>query len=420
IDGSPVQSRVMVGDDGETFGGVWIEAPDEAPQVVERAPMAVSLVVDTSGSMSGEKIRNARMAASSLLENLHDGDVVSIYGFSDHVHEIAAPTSLSPGTRGSLIRRIQGLRAGGGTNMHGGLSTGIARMQHAPRSHEVRRVVLISDGHANIGPSDPPSLGSLAANGTEWGAQITSIGVGLDYDEQTLGALALNSSGRLYHLEAPHQMAQILEEELHLLAQTVATDAYIEVVPAPGVRILEGTTMGSEVENGRLRVNLGSVHAGQRREVLFRAKVDTDRPGGRQLARARLVYKTQNEGERQVQQRPLRYEVTRDRSEASGSVQPRVQAMVSNYNASQAQLRAAEALNQGNRAQADADLEEAERELDRATSYDFGDDAVQGQLEKRRDRVRQIRGRAGSAASPSDARGAALEANDAAFEAQGY
>ncbi len=418
IGGSPVRTRVVVGADGETYVGVWIDAPD-APGRQERPPMALSLVVDTSGSMSGDKIQNARIAASSLLESLQDGDIVSIYSFDNGVREIAAPTTVSTNTRGTLMQSVQYLHAGGGTNMYGGVQVGVNRLASTPATHTVRRLVLISDGHANIGPSDPYSLGNLAGNATEYGVQVTGIGVGLDYDENTLGALAVRSSGRLYHLEQPHQMAQILQQEVQLLASTVATDAIIEINPGPGVTILEGVTTGAEISDGRLRVPLGSVYAGQQREILFRARVTASRTGNRNLATARFVYRTPDDDhERRTQEVAIGYEVTRDQVAAQGSAQPRVQAMVANYRAAEAQRQAAVALNAGNRAEAERQFEFAE---DALVEGAMAAPAAQREvMQQRLDRVRSNRGRARRATTPAAARGAALESYDAAMEAEGY
>ena len=95
IQGSPVRTQVQVGANGETYVGVWIDAPNQAPGAVAqvRPPMALSLVVDTSGSMSGAKIQNARMAAASLLETLADGDIVSLYAFSNALDLVCQITS---------------------------------------------------------------------------------------------------------------------------------------------------------------------------------------------------------------------------------------------------------------------------------------------------------------------------------------
>lgn len=153
IDGAPDSTQIIVDGSGDTFVGVWVHAPD-APRRGDRPPMALSLVIDTSGSMSGEKIANARMAAQSVLETLQEGDIVSIYGFSDAVTEYASPTVIGRGSRQSLMAAVQGLEATGSTNLYDGLRAGIARVGQAPASHTARRVIVLSDGQANVGPSD--------------------------------------------------------------------------------------------------------------------------------------------------------------------------------------------------------------------------------------------------------------------------
>ncbi len=419
IGGSPAQTRVFVGADGQTYVGVWVDAPDSVA-VTERAPMAVSLVIDTSGSMSGDKIQNARMAASSLLESLADGDIVSVYAFSNAVMEIAPPTVLGPDNRGWLMQRVGMLQPQGGTNMYDGVRVGESRLAEAPPSHPIRRLVVISDGRANIGPSDPHSLGMLAANGTEWGAQVSAIGVGLDYDERTLAALAVQSSGRMYHLEHPAQMAVILEQELQLLAQTVATNAWIEIVPAPGVQVMDVVTPGARIEEGRVRANLGSLHAGQSREILFRARVATDDRGARELASARFVYEDPaNAGTEQSQSVRLSYEVTADRSVAQSSAAPRVQAMVASHEAAQAQLRAAELLNNGRNEEAARQLQFAGDQLDAAAEAAPPSPARE-RLMRQADDARRGSARARSAATPAESRATSLEMNDSAYGAMGY
>ncbi|MEC7518392.1 MAG: VWA domain-containing protein [Myxococcota bacterium] len=418
IDGSPVQTRIRVGADGQTFVGVWVDAPHQVTARRARAPMAVSLVVDTSGSMAGDKIQNARMAAASLLENLADGDIVSIYGFSNQVTEFAPPTVVSASSRGPLMQRIQQLYASGGTNLYGGMQAGISRMGQAPGSHPVRRVFLISDGHANIGPSDPHSLSNLAAGATEFGTQITGIGVGLSYDQATLSAMVVRSSGRLYHLAQPHQMASILQEEMSLLSQSVAVNAYIEVIPAPGVRILEGATTGAVLENGRLRLPLGQVYAGQHREVLFRAQVDTRREGSQPLAHARLVYMEPGQRGTQTQEAVLRYQVTRDASAAARSRAPRVAAMVANHEATEAQMRAAELMRSGQGQQAAAQLAQARSVLDAAAEE--APEAEGRALRERAQRMERSRARASSAQGAPAQAAAAYEFADEAMAAEGY
>jgi len=420
IGGSTQQTRVFGGADGQTYGGVWVDAPEGVVVSEERAPMALSLVIDTSGSMEGQKIAHARMAAASLIESLHDGDMVSIYAFSNSVSEIVSPTTIGAGTRSALGRSVGALNASGGTNMYDGIRVGESRLAEAPASHPIRRLVVISDGHANIGPSDPASLGQLAAHGTEWGAQVSAIGVGLDYDERTLSAMAVRSSGRLYHLEHPAQMAVILEQELELLANTIATNAWIEFVPADDVEILDVVSMGGRIENGRVRVDLGSLHAGQSREILMRARVPTSGTGTRSVGSARLVYQDPDAQDEHEQRVSLAYEVTDDRAGASASTAPRVHTMVATHEAAQRQLRAVELLNEGRGAAAARELEFAEEAVSGALQAAPADSRAAERLRRQRDSVRRGRNRARTVTSPAAGRSEALEQNDAAYEASGF
>jgi Ca-activated chloride channel family protein len=290
-------------------------------------------------------------------------------------------------------------------------------LSRAPATHPIRRLVIISDGRANIGPSDPQSLGSLAAQGTEFGAQVSAIGVGLDYDERTLAALAVRSAGRMYHLEHPAQMATILEQELDLLAQTLATNTIIEIVPANGVRILDVESIGATLEGGRVRVPIGALHAGQRREVLLRAEIDTERLGRHSAGTARLSFDAPGAG-RQVQTARLDYQIVADARAAQDSAVPRVAALVANHQAAEAQLRAAEALNQGRN-------EEAARQFDFAADVVAGAMAEAPEAEQRHmsEQVQQLRGRSTRAARPMSApaaRSLSLEANDEAMSGMGY
>ena len=415
VGGSPYQAQIRVDANGDTWVGIWVDAPAVAPQVRARAPMAVSLVIDTSGSMAGEKIDNARMAVSSLLETLGDGDIVSIYGFSNGVMEIAPPTVLSQASRAPLMQAVSRIVAAGGTNMWDGMQVGIARMAQAPATHAVRRIFLISDGHANIGPSDPVSLGNLAAGSTENGTQITAIGVGYDYDQTTLAALAVRSSGRVYHLGQSHQMASILEQELDMLSRSVAVNAFIEVQPAPGVTLLEGATSGAVIDNGRLRFPLGSVAAGQQREILFRARVNTARLGARQLATARLVYETPDERARREQSVQLAYEVTRDEARA---VAPRVAAMVADHEAVAAQRRAAALMQQGQAQQAAVVLRQAEASVQQQAQA--APPAARARMQERAGSLGRASSAAGAATSAPEMRQRSYDFADEAMSAEGY
>ncbi len=424
---APVQTDVLENSDGSTWVGFWIDTPAQAGATA-RPPLDVALVVDTSGSMSGAKIESARMAAASFLDGLSDGDLVSLYSFSDSVTELAPPTVMSAGTRAELLRRVRGLYAAGGTNLHDGLLAARMATDRAPDSHPVRRIVLISDGRATSGNTDSGAIGDVAAQATEHGTQVTAIGVGVDYDEAMLNTMAVRSAGRMYHLEAPQQMASILHNELELLGETVAANVMIEFTPGEGVVIEDSDTVRIDRRGGVVRVPLGSLYSAQHREVLLRARIPTTGANARSLGRARLVWQRPQESTvREDAPMELSYNLTRDAAAPARSTQERVQAMVVSWEASQSQLRATQLLNQGQAERAEAELAHAEQRIQQAQAqYHFSDDTVRGSLARQSAGIARGRAAASSAsqapaaARPARARAAALENNASAMDALGF
>lgn len=423
--GAPGVNTVAVGAATETHLGLWIDVPQG--QQVARAPLDLALVVDCSGSMAIEnRLDHAKMAASSMLETVRDGDIVSVYAFSDQVYEFAPPTVVSANSRGVLMSAISRMQTMGGTNLYAGLQAGETRAMSAPPSHSVRRVIVISDGMANIGPSTPEELGALAAQGTDHNVQVSAIGVGLQYDERTLGALAMRSSGRLYHLEQPSQMAAILQTEFDRLANTSATDAYVELTPAPGQELIGVESAQFErAPDGKLRVPLGALFSGQHRELLVRTRVQVQREGAMPVATARLVYRDVSGGRAQrAQQLALSINGTLDpsRARAPAAQDARVNAMVASHDAAQAQLRAVALLNQGQATQAAQEFERVEQQLRRAqASAAAAPASVQANIARQAEGVSRSRVRAAEAARrPASSRAAALGANADAFSAMGY
>ncbi|MCC6553323.1 MAG: VWA domain-containing protein [Polyangiaceae bacterium] len=418
IGGAPSQTVIFAGDDAQISVGIWIDAPAEAPRG-PRAPLALSLVVDTSGSMAGDKIEHARLAATSLLESLAAGDIVSMYSFSDGVTEIAPPTEVEPSAMGDLIAQTRHFEAMGSTNLYDGLRAGERTAGAAPRTHAVRRVIVISDGQANVGPSSPQELGDVAAQGTEAGVQVSAIGVGLDYDEQTLGALAVRSSGRLHHLERPSQMASILDQEVRLLSATAATGALLEIQPAEGVRVLGAELVDAREVDGALRVGLGTLYAGQHRELLIRIQVRAAVVGDRELLTARLFYRPRWDlPERRVQAISLRATASEDREAAAKSTEPRVRAMLARHEAAEAERRAAALLNEGRNHEAAAVLDQAQTDLSRAAG-EVPIEAEQELLSAQAAQIGRVKDKASKATTRQAQQAAAKEGYGYSFSDEG-
>ncbi len=417
---------VLAGGASQTLG-VWIDVPKLAHAA--HVPTAVALVVDTSGSMAGDKIVRAREAARTLIEKLSDGDVVSVVAFSDHARDLVAPTRLDARTRAMILGTIGELQADGATNLFDGLARAETLARMAPASHLVRRVVLISDGRATAGTIDTQAIASLAESGVAHGAQVTALGVGLDYDENALNALAVRSSGRLFHLGDPAELGGIVSSELALLQSTMATSAEVEIVPAPGVRIegVSGALRGAWGQNGALRVKLGTMFGGQHREVVVRYRLtDGAVEGTRALATARLVFSDVLDGGVQRSQEVIvRGSLTQNAGLVAEHRDPTVQAMLANEATFALASAAREQIAGGRFDEADAQLASAESQLREAASK------AKGEGERRRvlwqaERVAGTRAAAAKAAAapaamrPSAGRAASLMANDTSMDAAGF
>ncbi|HEY8078449.1 MAG TPA: VWA domain-containing protein [Labilithrix sp.] len=425
--GAAPEGDLLASGTRETFLGVWVDIPQAKP--VNRPPMEVALVVDVSGSMAGSKIENARNAATQLVNGLRDGDIVALDAFSDHARTIVPPTRLDRSTRSEILSQISQLRPEGSTNIFEGLSLAEGQMQAAPQTHQLRRIVMISDGQANVGPSSPEILGSVAERGLRFHSQVTSFGIGIDYDERTLDALSVRSSGRLFHIENPEQTAKILKEEMNLLDGTVASDAFVEIVPAPGIAV-EGadgvrTEWRNDGERPTLRIPLGALFAGQHREALVRVRI-TDpsvfEGHSRSVASVRLRFKDATEGDlERVQEVVARTALSNDATAVASAKSERANAIAAVMSASKAQLDAAQSVNSGNFVDADKELAKAQIAL-ASQAQASKDDAQKKRLQAAADKVAVSRAAtAGAAAAPAPAKRArALEINADAMHSAGF
>jgi Ca-activated chloride channel family protein len=435
--GAAAASNVVAAGTSDSVVGVWIDVPSvPAPRPAtghqqsaakRHARAAVALVIDTSGSMAGSKIDSARAAATALVRNLSDGDIVAVETFSNEATDRVAPTTLTAASRPHIERAITELTAGGGTNLFDGLRLGEVRLAGMPATHAIRRVVVISDGLATVGPSSPEILGAVAARGVEEGIQVTALGVGLDYDENTLNALAVRSSGRLYHLTEPREMSSILAREIQLLDSTMATHAFVEVIPAPGVTLLGAEGARADWSNGRsLRIPLGTMFGGQHREMLLRLRVSATEGASGPLASVRLHFRDPAEGSLdRVQEVVARYEGTGDALAIEKNKNHKTHAIMAVQAAAQTAVAAAQEVNSGRYESAEQQLAAVETKL-RETARHSTDHSQKQRMMAAADSMGSARRAARdaaiapSAAKPSPKRAGALEINSAGMRAAGY
>ncbi|MEM7650190.1 MAG: VWA domain-containing protein, partial [Cyanobacteria bacterium P01_A01_bin.70] len=193
--------------------------PPPLPQDTERPALNLSLVIDRSGSMGGAKIARAREAARFAIENLLPSDRLSIVLFDNQI-ETLVPSTLAT-EKNSLLSQLDQVKARGTTALHAGWVEGGLQVSQYLNPDQLNRVILLSDGLANVGETRPDAIATDVHGLAQRGVSTTTLGIGDDYSEDLLAAMATSGDGNFVHIAAAEQLAAIFETELSGLAATL-------------------------------------------------------------------------------------------------------------------------------------------------------------------------------------------------------
>jgi Ca-activated chloride channel family protein len=237
-----------------------------------RTPLNLAVVLDRSGSMTGPKIEKARQAALQLVDRLRPEDVFSFVVFSDEARLLLPAQHVED--REALKDRIEGVQAGGSTALYAGVKMGADQLEEYFSSKRINRVILLSDGLANVGPSTPSDLRQLGRQLAEQGISVTTIGVGDDYNEDVMAGLAEASDANYYYVQDTEKLPEIFARELGGLLAVAAREVRIEVVCPRGVTPLGFVGRPETFEQQRAVVKLSQFAPGQERALFLRCRVD--------------------------------------------------------------------------------------------------------------------------------------------------
>jgi Ca-activated chloride channel family protein len=202
---------------------VRIQLRSTGDKPAERPHLSVHLVLDVSGSMAGESITNARAAAAALVDKLAPTDDFSLVTFSNEA-TLKVPDGLVGARREAIKKIIADIKEGGGTNIGDALTLGYTQAAAKTIPDDaVRVVLLLSDGHANMGITAPDRLAKLALDAFQKGIQTSSFGLGPDYDGALMSAVAAEGAGGYYYLRDAAQIAPALATEIDKRLDPVAT-----------------------------------------------------------------------------------------------------------------------------------------------------------------------------------------------------
>jgi Ca-activated chloride channel family protein len=263
------------------------------PVSSDRAPVNVSLVIDRSGSMSGEKIANARKAAIAAISHLRDSDIVSVITYDSSVQVVVPATKLTD--RSDVIRKLQSISVGGSTALFAGVSKGSSELRKFLDRQKVNRVVLLSDGIANVGPSTPGELGRLGMSLAQDGISVSTIGLGLGYNEDLMAELANRSDGNHKFVEHPYQLASIFNKEFNNILSVVAQDIQITINCANGVRPVRVLGLNADIHGQQVVTSFNQLYAEQEKYLVLEVEIPAHSAGvTQQVASVDVLYANMN------------------------------------------------------------------------------------------------------------------------------
>lgn len=324
-----------------------LQAPTSKTQAT-RPPHTLVVVLDRSGSMDGGPLDAAKAALHALVGRLDAQDRFGLVTF-DHDVEVAVPCA--PLTDRDVVRNaVDGVYARGATNLSSGLVRGIELARDA-KGDGGATVLLLSDGCVNGGESDPAKLGRFAQTVREEGTTITTIGIGLHYDETILAAISAGGAGNAHFAETTDEITGALGQEVDGLLDQVVQAASLTVRPGDAVRSVQlfNDLPVSEIDGGFV-VELGDFVGGEERRLLLR--VDVPAMAGLGLASVcdlRLRWTDVDTLQTQTVDVPVHVNVVPGDQAAGRMANPTVRTEFEYQRAQKSRKEAAEALSRGDR-----------------------------------------------------------------------
>ncbi|MCC6952711.1 MAG: VWA domain-containing protein [Deltaproteobacteria bacterium] len=280
------QTKLVQGDNGVVTVEVNIDTPTSKQAVGLSRPMDLVVVLDRSGSMAAEnRLPYAKAAIRELISSIATSNVgqrsdgvastqFALVSFDDTAKVEIPLASIDAGSRDRLLRQVDALVPGGGTNMGAGLQ--MAQGLISTADHRLRKVILLSDGEANVGISDPSGLADISATLNQSGAVVSSIGMGLGFNEVTLSRIADRGAGNFSYLESLASLGTILDKDLKSSLAVYAQSSELEFTLPQGVKLEDAS--GYPIRSGASGdvISTGQLLSGQSKRFYLTLRVPTD------------------------------------------------------------------------------------------------------------------------------------------------
>lgn len=289
-----------------------------------RTPVNVAFVIDRSGSMQGARIAQAREAAIMAINRLLPTDIASVVIF-DNVVDVLVPAQpvSDPAHFTDLIRQVT---VRGSTAIHAGVLQGAAEVMKFKEPRRLNRVVLLSDGAANIGPVRPEEFAILGRALLSQGISVTTIGLGLGYNEDLMLQLARASDGNHAFAREPTDLVQIFNKEFDDVLASCAQTVSVDVELRPGVKAVRALSRDGNIEGQHAQFALNQIYAATEHYVLLEVAIDGAAPGAadQELGVVKVAYTNPASGAKATLDAPIRARFSAEEAEVKKAFDPKV------------------------------------------------------------------------------------------------
>lgn len=287
------QTKVVQGTDGEIYLKLTLE-PDGSLSAgaAERKPTDFVVVLDRSGSMAEKnKMTYAHRAIESLIAQMKAEDKLTLVTFDGQVETPILEMAATSNSKSLMISRLKAVQPRGGTDLASGLLSGVRQLKKLKAvDGRAKRLILISDGHANQGITNPHEIGQLAKKEASGEFAVSTLGVGLHYNEQLLANIADHGMGNYHFLERLGDMDKILAQEFTGASQVVVQNLRVQI-HTPGVKLVDASGYPVEkIAKGGYVFTPGHLYAGQKKVVYLTMQVPTTDLKSYPLGQAQLTY----------------------------------------------------------------------------------------------------------------------------------
>jgi Ca-activated chloride channel family protein len=284
----------------------------------DRTPVNVSFVIDRSGSMQGLRIAQAREAAIMAIKRLNQEDIASVVIFDDRIETLVPAQKVTdPALFADRIRQVG---ARGSTAIYGGVMQGASEVRAHKDSRRLNRVVLLSDGLANVGPSRPADFETLGRGLLAEGISVSTIGLGLGYNEDLMQKLARASDGNHAFAADATALIPIFNREFNDVLASCAQMVSIEIEMQVGVRVVRALSRDGVVDGQRATFKMNQVYQATEHYVLLEVEVDEKiAEGAKDLGRVKVAYTAPQDGAQHTLDTPIRATFSAVESEISSS-----------------------------------------------------------------------------------------------------